>query len=738
MQAIRLLLCWLFVGFASVASFAQPISDFGFIRSQNIRVIDSSNNELSFPFVGGLNSIRISEIDLNQDDIQDIVIFEKHGNRLLPFINMGTNIRVDYQFAPQYIHNFPELHNWAIFKDYDGDGKADIFTYGLAGVTVYKNISTPQRVQFELVTEQLTSFYYNGYTNLYASPDDYLALEDIDGDGDLDILNFWLLGKYVHYHRNYSMENYGDASHLDFRLEQECWGHFEEGADDNSIILNSSCIDGAKDEPNRHVGSTLFVKDITNNGLPDILIGDIDYPNLAFLRNGGSIDEAVMTEMDTLFPATQPINLFSMPVVNFVDVDNDGVEELIASPSDPSFSKSQDLNSVWLYKYSDENQTFEKKSERFLQNQMIDVGSSAYPVLFDWNGDGKLDLFIGNYGSFDSVTYVNGFSHSYFSSSISYFENIGTQHNPEYKLITNDFANLKQFGYLALYPTFGDLNRDGAVDMLCGNVDGTILYFENLGDGTFQSPVTLSEIAVGGYSTPQLFDLDRDGKLDLLVGNRRGQIAYYHNDSDNSPHFQFVTEHLGDVDVRDESQSYFGYSVPSFFNMGDEIYLFCGNEQGQLIYYKDITNNLDGTFRLGGIAQEQYDNHLYGIVDGMRSAPAVADLDADGFPDLLVGNCAGGLTYFAGATPIVGINDFAAETPLLEVYPNPAHDYCQLKSTAEMERVVLYDLSGSVVLQETLSGDTYARIKINTLPVGFYVGSVFTRNSKQSFKLIVE
>ena len=217
--------------FCSATAFAQSTHDFGFVRSQNIAVHSQSEQLFSFPWTGGINSVKGAEFDLNNDGNKDLVLFEKHGDRLHTFLNLGLEDSIAYVYAPEYRHFFPDLHNWVIFKDYNGDNSPDIFTYGLAGITVFKNISSGNEVRFQLVTDQIQSYYYNGYTNLYTSPDDYLAIEDIDGDGDLDILNFWILGKYVHYHRNYSMESYGDADHFDFRLEDECWGHFEEGGE---------------------------------------------------------------------------------------------------------------------------------------------------------------------------------------------------------------------------------------------------------------------------------------------------------------------------------------------------------------------------------------------------------------------------------------------------------------------------------------------------------------------------
>ena len=86
---------------------------------------------------GGINAGQFSNVDLDLDGIMDIVIFDKSGNKLSPFINNnGTFI-----YAPQYRNNFPAMHDWALLTDYNCDGKNDIFTYSSGGMAVYLNTS---------------------------------------------------------------------------------------------------------------------------------------------------------------------------------------------------------------------------------------------------------------------------------------------------------------------------------------------------------------------------------------------------------------------------------------------------------------------------------------------------------------------------------------------------------------------------------------------------------------------
>ena len=106
-----------------------------------------------------------------------------------------------------------------LMRDYNCDGKEDVFTSVPAGVAVYRNDTGPDgKLKFTLVTSLLQTIGLDGQTPLYVSPPDIPAIADIDNDGDLDFLSFNILGSTVEYHKNFSMGNNGSCDFLEFEL----------------------------------------------------------------------------------------------------------------------------------------------------------------------------------------------------------------------------------------------------------------------------------------------------------------------------------------------------------------------------------------------------------------------------------------------------------------------------------------------------------------------------------------
>ncbi|MFN4123977.1 MAG: T9SS type A sorting domain-containing protein [Flavobacteriales bacterium] len=704
----------IFIGIIGVCQehFAQ---NFGFERDMQIQV-DRAGEQLRNAWAGGMNAPQFSPIDINQDGLADIFVFEKTGNRISIFINESQAGQKVYRFAPEFAASFPELRFWALLRDFDNDGKPDIFSSAGNGIRIHKNISSqPPFNQFELINPLLTSNYNPFELNLFVSPVDLPAIDDIDGDGDLDILTFYILGTCVEYHRNLSVEQSGNTNELRFRLETLGWGNFTEDMLSNAVNLNSSCGGpGVDEEPVRHSGSTLCTFDANNDQMKDLLIGGIGYPVINFLLNGGTAQQANMISSTFDFPPSQPVHLQSFPGAYIFDVNNDGKRDLIVAPNTDVDAENKSGVHLYLNQGEDLIPDFRFTDQAFLQSEMLDFGEGAYPVFFDFDADGDLDLVVGNAGYY-TPTELRG--------QIAVYRNIGNNISPSYRLITEDLANLSSLNMRYLFPTFGDLDGDGKADMLVGTLQGNILFLKNVattGDAQFElHSQSFAGINSGTYSAPQLFDLDRDGLLDLIVGNRSGRLSFFPN-TGNSAQAQFNTtadnDFLGGVRTVKVTESNFGYVTPCFIRMQDTTYLFCGSESGYIYGYSRIDDNINGSFTL-------FDSTLVGQRFGKMIGVAAADLNNDQMPEIIVGNAAGGLEFFRGIEPTAIFN---VQQPTFTIYPNPAKDFVhiQFNQTYSSAQLELFDVSGRVLMRDQINNQQTGTI---TLPAGIAPGIYFLK-----------
>jgi len=749
---IFLVLITLIILSGSQKLLAQLSAIHDFNRIDSVLLVGEKSDTLEFPFAGGLNSCQIMNIDINLDGIDDLLVFDRHGNRILPFI-VSESSPSGFQYAPELSALFPPIEHWMQTIDYNNDGKKDIFTYTIGGIKVYKNESG-STLKFTQVTQPyLVSLQGTTLTNILVTYADYPAIADVDKDGDMDVLTFWGLGSYVELHRNTSIERFGIADSLTFEKSSSCWGYFAEGIEDNTVILNTCASTGKSlftagndtDGDPKHTGSTLLINDLNGDGLPDLVIGDVDFSTLVQLTNGGSIADAKMISQTTDFPnPADPVAMNTFPATMLADVNNDGIKDLLVSPFDPSLTKGENFESISLYNNMGNNSKpdYQLTSKSFLQDQMLDLGSGAYPVFFDYNGDGLQDLLVGNFGYSDSCVFQQDNTlQCYFTSKIALLLNEGTLIKPKFRLVDRNISQLDSLQMQSLIPAVADMDGDGDMDLICGNSKGKLVYCENIALPGQQAEFKLVDpawqgIDVGDFSAPQLFDVDRDGLTDLICGKKKGTLSFFRNTgTKQEAQFTWITDMFGGVDVTNYQLSNGGYSVPCFYkDKHGDTKLFSGSEFGDIFVYDQIDNNLEGNFRLVGT--------LPGIKEGIRSGVALGNLNNDTLTDMLVGNYSGGMGLFFGKPDkIFGIWEYAQQlSSSLLITPNPAGDKVSVSFKSDLkikpENLLIQTMDGKTVRKYS-QVDFPMRIDVSGYKNGIYLVLVQTNLGIASGKLVI-
>lgn len=569
----KLLLLCLIAAFSNLLTAQQSPNLFDFIQKNEVPVTANGKN-LSQAWAGGINYAQINPIDLDLDGTKDLMVFDRSSGRVLTFLTVVDDNNISsYSYAPQYEAAFPSGVEYILCRDYNCDGKMDLFFGQNSNVRVRENTSTTELSFTDpLNGDYLKTNYGGGYTPIYISSVDKPAIIDLDDDGDLDILTFTNSGSVVEWHENQN------SCGLNFVEEETCWGHFSESGLYRAVSLNS-CNPYKK--KTMHSGSSILILNLDGDQDKDLLLGNVSYPDLTALYNTGSNDSVHFTSQDTLFPTyTQSLVLTEFPAAYYEDVTFDGIPDLIASPYVDN-DGAEDKESVILYTNNGtrDNPVFQPTTRSFLQSDMIDLGRGAVPRFYDFNGDSLQDLVVANRSEFVSIGQGRHYYH--------YYQNIGSKTAPAFQLVDTNFAQISNYFNAASIPTFGDINNDGQIDMIVGDKDGQVHYFTgNSLSFNLQTPGLLG-IDVGREAAPYLFDMDEDGDLDLLIGNDQGKIAYYENSSINSPAFQLVNDYYGGIDVYSRN-AFSGASIPYVFRNAAGTNLVVGSAGNGIYQYDSL------------------------------------------------------------------------------------------------------------------------------------------------------
>ena len=720
----------------SFAARAQT-SRFGFEQRAVAKVVQGTDT-LANAWAGGLNMPQFSSIDLDNDGQPDLFAFDRESSRVYTFLNVaapGAAAGRRWQYAPQYESIFPDsLRGWVLLRDYDCDGRPDIFTYASGGnIAVLRNVLANGRPSFQLATRQIRfSGGFPGTANLAIGSYNLPAIQDVNGDGKLDIMNYdFFAAASIEQYINTSPGTCGSAltftqSTIQWAGLRACGGCAEFGVGTDSCFTASKTL---------HTGGhSLVLVDLDGDGDQDLLDGRDNCPELASLLNQGTTAAPVVTRagISASFPsAATPARVPVFPTGYLIDANFDGITDLVVAPSMLYNTADQVSmrNNVQLFTNSAGTgaPVYTNQAAGFLQNTMIDVSEGAAPTLGDLDGDGLPDMLVANHA--DRVNNV-------YRATLAYYRNVGTRARPVFRLIDNDYLGLSAQNMTGLKPVLVDLNRDGALDLAYGawrlstNLVYYILNTARAGQPAQFDPSTANFLKPLGPTTtnpptnpaltdgimpyekgdvPFFTDVDNDGYVDLLIGtNERREpgmaLRYFRNRGRGAldSAFVLVNNDFGrirtakggrPVNLAITVADFDGDGLPDLVTADATgyLHLFSNYRAQNVSLFSERTdllyNPLTGVYEPTRLGLDSYAH--YGL--------AAADLNGDGAPELLVGTQAGGILSFGTRNrTLTATRAEAAAALALNIYPNPATATATVE-TAQPTRLTVLDLTGRVV-----------------------------------------
>jgi hypothetical protein len=349
-----------------------------------------------------------------------------------------------------------------------------------------------------------------------------------------------------------------------------------------------------------------WIGDVDSDGTIDLLTGGYTTGRIFWYRSAGRNAEGTpeLRYVGELRDASGPIDTIWAAAPALADFDRDGRIDLVTGAwwwsGIQRQPKQGETDLLWYFRGGRRGEDILFNRAAFPALGALPNASIARPNVFDANGDGLLDLFVSESGG-DAFIFLN----------------VGSKTEPKWDLRSKPLSIPWGFErHFDLAASIANVDGDGSPEFLVGNVLSSIT-----GAAATPRMKTLGAAHVDGqsirhegpgYGDPYyysiLYDWDGDKHADILWGTQQGNVYLHRSRASDDP----------------------------------------------LAFHEGTLMRLAGgePLRVGPPVVRSADEASdFTILQGSRIVLNVADFDADGVADLLIGDTFSNLWIFRGTTP---------------------------------------------------------------------------------------
>ncbi len=509
-------------------------------------VTDTAGRVLDLAFLGGFNLPRPQLADLDGDGRLDLTL-QEYTDRMVVLFRDGNAADglPKWKFGSWQFGGL-KVGEWSRFVDLDNDGKLDLLgELPYSYLAFWRNDGNTANRRFTATPDTIRD---TDGKAIFSDRQNIPQIVDIDCDGKVDLM----IGRITGVILQYQLAS-GAAMPPVFKLISERFQDLE-------IITGQGSMHGA---------NTMVFADPDGDGDQDLFWGDFFEAGLLWFENTGTCREPHLRKDHVRFPPEDPVISSGYNAPSFGDLDGDGKLDLLVGSLGGSYDPIKTTIQNLYYYTRDAGGRFVRRSNQFLP--MIDVGAESIPATMDVDGDGDQDLLLANkidiaerrtariywyentggakapafrmrgalpitgrYHWAPAVGDLDGDGQldlllGNFGASLAWYR--GTGRPADFVLADSALVTITRGSQTT--PALGDVDGDGDLDLMIGEASGVLNFYRNDGSRTAPRFTLVSDgfqdIDVGRRSAPALADLDGDGDLDLLMGSDDQGLQLYRN-----------------------------------------------------------------------------------------------------------------------------------------------------------------------------------------------------------------